>query len=472
MLPTLSKLSRVRMAVLPPFGRLRFADDLEPAFRDYYFRHSLPFVRFALVLAVVLYALFGILDIYVAPGATTWIWTIRYAIYCPAGLAVLGLTFTRWYKPVMQPVNAGIAVLTGLGIVAMIVVAPPSAGHLYYAGLLLVVPWAYTLLQLRFAYATGACAAIVIGYEMVAVWLTHTPAEILVNNNFFFVSATIIGMAAGYTIERGLRTDFRQRRVIEEQRAELASHNRQLDCALQDSLQELRVRADELQASRARIVAAADAERRRIERDLHDGAQQRLTALAIKLRLAGDLAADGNPLQPLLDELVGEVRDAAQELRHLAHGIYPPLLQEEGLAAALTAVARRCTRSATVHAPALGRYPAGVEAAVYFCCLEAAQNAGKHAGERATLRLTVREDAGALCFEVADDGRGFDAKHRGLGTGFLNMADRLGALGGRLEVSSAPGAGTRVRGSVPLGAAAAPAGPARGQEAGPCLVAP
>ncbi|HXZ69236.1 MAG TPA: ATP-binding protein, partial [Streptosporangiaceae bacterium] len=281
--------------------------------------------------------------------------------------------------------------------------------------------------------------------------LQPTPVHILVNNNFFFLSAVIIGMVAGYTIERGLRTDFLQRRVIEAQRAELTVHNAQLGSALQESLDGLRRQAAELQASRARIVAAADSERRRIERNLHDGAQH-LTALAIRLRLAAELAGPDGALARNLEELSGEVGDATRELRDLAHGIYPPLLAERGLPAALAAAAGRSTLPTTVDAAALGRYPPEVEATVYFCCLEAIQNAGKHAGEEATITLRLRGDAGTLTFDVTDDGKGFDAQGRGLGAGFLNMADRLGALGGSLRVESAPQRGTTVSGTIPAGA--------------------
>ena len=114
-----------------------------------------------------------------------------------------------------------------------------------------MIPWAYTMLQLRFAYATQACLVMIIGYELVAVWVKHTPAQVLVSNNFFFLSSVIIGMVAGYTIERGYRTHFLQRRLIEAQRAELALHNEQLDSALQKSLDGLRRQAAELKASRA-----------------------------------------------------------------------------------------------------------------------------------------------------------------------------------------------------------------------------
>ncbi|MGH3214220.1 MAG: hypothetical protein ACRDL9_06550, partial [Trebonia sp.] len=186
--------------------RLRFTGDLEPGFVEYHVERSLPFVRLALVLAIVLYALFGILDLYIVPSAAKWIWLIRYAFFCPVALVVLRLTFTRWFKPIMQPVLTGMAIWTGLGIVAMIAIAPPTVGYRYYAGLLLVIPWAYTLLQMRFAYATLACLVMIIGYELVAVWVKHTPAQVLVSNNFFFLSSVIIGMVAGYTIERGYRT--------------------------------------------------------------------------------------------------------------------------------------------------------------------------------------------------------------------------------------------------------------------------
>jgi signal transduction histidine kinase len=450
-------------AMFPGIGRLRFASDLEPSFADYHAEHSLPFARFGLILALVLYALFGVLDLYVAPGVVKWIWIIRYAIFCPTALAVLGLTFTRRFARVMQPALTAVAAVAGLGIVAMIAVARPQAGYLYYAGLLLVVPWVYTVLQLRFSYAAKACLVIMIGYEAVALWLKPTPPEILVNNNFFFLSAVILGVVAGYTIERGRRTDFLQRRVIEDQRAELAAHNEQLGTALEASVTQLRSQATELQASRTRIVAAADSERRRIERNLHDGAQQRLAALAIKLSLAAELTGrDLDQARDLLAELRSDVRETADELRCLAHGIYPPLLAESGLPAALSAAARRSTLPITVQAAPLGRYPAEIEATVYFCCLEAIQNACKHAGDGAALDLRVWEDGATLAFDVADDGRGFDASSRGLGAGFVNMEDRLRALCGTLRVESAPGRGTRVAGQLPVGQAACPSPPAAG----------
>ena len=232
----------------------------------------------------------------------------------------------------------------------------------------------------------------------------------------------------------------------------LALHNAQLDSALQSSLDELRRQADELRASRARIVATGDAERRRIERNLHDGAQQHLVALAVNLRLLRDVIADDPAAATeMLEELGLAVQETIREIRELAHGIYPPLLVDSGLSEALRAVAARSPLMLTLDAEGLARYGLDVEAAVYFCCLEALQNAAKHAGA-AHVSARVWEESGSLLFEVADDGPGFDVRRAERGHGYTNMADRLGAIGGAVRWESAPGQGTRIRGSVPVGA--------------------
>jgi signal transduction histidine kinase len=232
----------------------------------------------------------------------------------------------------------------------------------------------------------------------------------------------------------------------------LALHNVQLDAALQASLEELQAKNTELTQSRARIVAAGDAERRKLERNLHDGAQQHLVALAVKIRLARDAVEDDpNDAVAMLGEVRRDVQEAIQELRALAHGIFPPLLVSGGLAEALPAAATRSPLPATVEIGAIGRYHQDIEAAFYFCCLEAMQNAAKHAGEGATLEVRVWEEAGELAFEVVDDGAGFDVARTGVdGHGFVNMGDRLGAIQGQLTVWAAPGQGTRVGGKVPL----------------------
>jgi len=233
----------------------------------------------------------------------------------------------------------------------------------------------------------------------------------------------------------------------------LALHNMKLDSALQASLEELKVRNEELQRSRARIVAAGDAERRKLERNLHDGAQQHLVALAIKLRLAGS-EVDDHPeaAKEMISELGEDVHGAIQELRSLAHGIFPPLLVSSGLNDALLSAATRAAIPTTVDASTVGRYNGDMEAAVYFCVLEALQNAAKHAGDGAVATVHVGEVDDVLTFEVADDGAGFDmAGTAAEGHGFVNMADRLGAFGGSVTVRSAVGAGTTITGTLPLG---------------------
>ena len=230
----------------------------------------------------------------------------------------------------------------------------------------------------------------------------------------------------------------------------LAFHNAQLDAALQTTLDELRGQAEALRESRARIVASGDAERRRVERNLHDGAQQNLVALAVHLRLARDIVTeDPAGAAQLLDQIADEVKRTIQELRELAHGIYPPLLADSGLGEALRAAAGRSPLPVEVADQEIGRYSPEVEAAVYFCCLEALQNAAKHAPD-ASVKVRIWAESGGLLFSVTDNGPGFDAERARKGHGFVNMADRLGAIGGTVRWQSEPGRGAQIRGSIPL----------------------
>jgi signal transduction histidine kinase len=215
--------------------------------------------------------------------------------------------------------------------------------------------------------------------------------------------------------------------------------------------EELLARLKELRASRQRLVAAQDEERRRLERNIHDGAQQQLVALAVKLRLARQLAGkDPAKANELLTQTEGEISQALEDIRDLARGIYPPLLADQGLVAALESQARRAAVPVTVEAHGIGRYPQNAEAAIYFCVLEALQNVAKYAGaSRAVVQLG--EAGSTLSFEVGDDGGGFDTSQTSYGTGLQGMADRLAALGGELKVTSTPGSGTSVEGRLPVG---------------------
>jgi signal transduction histidine kinase len=222
-----------------------------------------------------------------------------------------------------------------------------------------------------------------------------------------------------------------------------------LDATLRATLEQLRHQAAQLQVSRVRLVATADAERKRIERDLHDGAQHYLLSVSVKARLIEKVAAaEPERARGLLEELVQEAEAAIEELRALGHGIYPPLLSSSGLADALAAACRRLSPPAEMNADGVGRFPADVESAVYFCCIEALQNAAKHAGAGARASLSLRQDETRLYFEVRDSGRGFEVSEMESG-GLANMRDRLGAAGGTVVVESQPGSGTVVRGEVP-----------------------
>jgi signal transduction histidine kinase len=209
---------------------------------------------------------------------------------------------------------------------------------------------------------------------------------------------------------------------------------------------------EELRGSQRRLVRAQDQERRRLERNIHDGAQQQLVALSVKTRLARDLTArDPARAAEMLTQIDTEIQSAVDDLRDLARGIYPPLLIDKGLAAALDAQARRSPVPTTVRADGLRRYAPEVEAAVYFSCLEALQNVAKYA-EASSATVILAQSNGHLTFEVMDDGRGFDPTAERTGTGLQGIADRLGALHGEVTIRSEPGAGTRVRGRIEVGA--------------------
>ncbi|HEU4658726.1 MAG TPA: histidine kinase [Capillimicrobium sp.] len=208
----------------------------------------------------------------------------------------------------------------------------------------------------------------------------------------------------------------------------------------------------EVRRSRARIAASADRERRRLERDLHDGAQQRLVALRIELQLAEELVRrDADAAAGRLRELEAEVDDAIDELRALAHGVYPPLLADRGLPEALRAAMRRSPLPVELAAHRVGRYSPEIESAVYFCVLEAWQNALKHADGARRVEVELDQTAGELRFSVRDDGAGLPRDGAPSdGQGLANMRDRVAAAGGDLAMASAPHVGTVLRGHVPI----------------------
>jgi signal transduction histidine kinase len=219
--------------------------------------------------------------------------------------------------------------------------------------------------------------------------------------------------------------------------------NVRLTSELRARVQEIKGQSEELRASRQRIVATQDAERRRLERNIHDGAQQHLVALAVKLRLAAmTVKRDREKTRRSIEELTGQIDDALTTLRDLARGIYPQALAEGGLVSALR-------QHAQVNADGVDRFDPEIEAAVYFCCLEALQNAAKYAGAT-EIHIDLEQKDGSLHFAVTDNGRGFDPDQVRAGSGTQNMQDRISSLGGSIQVESAPGRGATVTGVLPV----------------------
>jgi signal transduction histidine kinase len=228
--------------------------------------------------------------------------------------------------------------------------------------------------------------------------------------------------------------------LIEGATVDLELENRRLRAELHAQTQELR-------GSRARLVAAGDAERRRLERDLHDGAQGRFAAVALHLRLAQSKAPPDSELASMLETAIGELYSGLEELRELARGIHPAVLTQRGLEPALESLAGRAPLPVDVRATLDSRLPAAIETAAYFAVSEALANVVKHAGA-GLVAVDVRVERGRLLIDVSDDGRG-GASPDG-GSGLSGLADRVGALDGRLEIESPPGAGTRVHVEIPL----------------------
>jgi PAS domain S-box-containing protein len=230
---------------------------------------------------------------------------------------------------------------------------------------------------------------------------------------------------------------------------ELDEHGRPLRVigVVQDITDRVRL-VEELRGSRARIVETGSRERLRLERDLHDGAQNRLVAIQMKLARTREQAG-ADDVMTRLDELIDDAQAAIEELRALGHGIYPTELREHGLEEALRSLAEAAPIRVRVIAASVGRHAPAVEEAVFFCAREALQNASKHAGPRAYVTLSLERHDEGVEFEVADDGPGFDPREQSEGFGLTSMHDRIAAVGGELETISAPGRGSRIRGIVP-----------------------
>lgn len=301
--------------------------------------------------------------------------------------------------------------------------------------------------------ATLAARAPVAGRSWAELLMPDLVEQLTVDREFDIVVAPMsaTGTLCGLVVlGRQTAFDEAEREAIVEVAARLAPavDRARLGARLDESLANLRRQAAELQASRERLVSAGDDARQRIERDLHDGVQQRLVAVSLNLGLAERMLAEGRREEAgrLLHELNEEAVALAASLRSLAQGVYPPMLRDEGLVKALAGLAARSPDVTIVGD--CGRHPLPLETTVYFCCAEAVANAQKHA-PGSSVEIVIDDGGGVFGFEVRDDGRGFDAATVHRGVGLANMEDRVGALGGRLSIDSDSG-GTTVRGAIPV----------------------
>jgi len=241
---------------------LSFPGEVEKAFQEEYFQKSLRHVRIALLFAIFFYGIFGILDAWLFSEVKQKLWFIRYAVLCPLMLGVFLFSYSSHFKRYMQLSIASVVLVAGLGIIAMILIAPYPGNYLYYAGLILVFMYGYTFFKLRFIWATLVGLMIVIAYEIAAIWLSQTPIPVLVNNNFFFLSGNIMGMFACYSIEFYSRKDFMQARLLEAEREKVDAINRELEKRVEERTAQLVTANEDLRQEIA--------ERKRVEEALRE----------------------------------------------------------------------------------------------------------------------------------------------------------------------------------------------------------
>ena len=273
---------------------LTFPPEVENIYKGELFKKSLLHVRFALLLSIVFFGGFGILDAWIVPEAKYRLWFIRYAVYCPFALAIFLYSYSKSFKKNMQICIAAVVALAGFGIIAMIMVVPHSGNSTYYAGLILVFIFGYTFFKLDFIYAASTGIMIVIAYEIAAIWFTHTPIPILINNNFFFLSGNLFGMFACFSIELLSRKEFMQTRLLETEKKKVHQANLELEYKVEQRTGQL------LKANK--VLKQEIAERNRAEESLKK-AYQELKQTQSQLVQSGKLASIGELAAGVAHEL-------------------------------------------------------------------------------------------------------------------------------------------------------------------------
>ena len=244
---------------------LSFAGALEKEYLYIFYNNSLRHVRLSLLLAIFIYSVFGILDHWIVPEVKEDLWLIRFALFCPYVLLIYLFSYTKHFKKYMQLSIFSVVLFAGIGIIAMILIAPFPGNYSYYAGLILVFLYGYTFFKLRFIWATFAGWAIVISYEFAAIFLTNTPIEIFINNNFFFLSGNFIGMIVGYSIELYSRRDFLHTRLLKEEKKKVDEARRNLEKRVEERTKQLVTVNEELIDRICEQKDAEEALRRRVD---------------------------------------------------------------------------------------------------------------------------------------------------------------------------------------------------------------
>lgn len=397
--------------------RLRFSGDLEQRFREDYYEKSLNSLRISLLLGAVIYGLFGVLDAWIFPATKSAAWAIRYGIACPVILACLGLTYTRGFKDLMQPVIFSAVILCGACIVAMMVVVKSPINYFHNAGLLLVLMYVFTFSKLRFLYTCIASWAIVLVYELAAVAVMRVPMTTILNDNYLFISANLIGMFSHYHRERYMRRDF---------------------------LHNLTIR--EMEEKRHIL------EREKILRDLHDGLGGITTNICLLAEIAQN-AAQEEEIKRMLGTIAGLSREGLAEIKGFMQSLDGQEISWQSLAPELRMNGRNLVEPHGIAFimtartdEARGRPGSLMWLNVQRVYKEALINVVKHSRGR-SVAVELHVDARRLLLAVRDDGGGIPDRASG-GRGLPNMRKRAEEIGGSVTIRSEQG--TLVRLEVPL----------------------